>query len=477
MSDSSATTGADSSYIVKAAPTKNFFVSMLVRDIELLDAVIDLLDNSVDGARRTRSNGDYSGLEVRITFNGDFFRIEDNCGGMPIDVARHYAFRFGRDESRPLDLNSIGQFGVGMKRTLFKLGRHFIVESKTVEDSFRLDVDVEEWQRNPEWDFQLAAVAENESRAESETGTTIVVDRLNATSQTDLREPSWRKRLSSEARLKHRRALDRGMRIYINDEPLQPMPLDLIEDEHVRPYRHEQEFQAGNADTPSTVKLTLLAGVSIPDSSAAGWYVFCNDRLVLGPDKTSTTVWIGAGRQARGGIPAYHDQYARFRGYAFFEAENPAALPWTTTKTGVDTDSPVWRSARQSMILATRPVIDFLNILDKEKTAVRGDARAGHPGLLESEEEEFRAALAETRLQESRRVSIDRVVGSAKFTSPKIDLSALPQPKVWIRYSRDADEVNRVRRLLGGRNERDLPNGELGSRTFDYYLSNEDEEA
>ena len=35
-----------------AKPTKAFFVNMLVRDIELKDALLDLLDNCVDGALR-----------------------------------------------------------------------------------------------------------------------------------------------------------------------------------------------------------------------------------------------------------------------------------------------------------------------------------------------------------------------------------------------------------------------------------------
>ena len=38
---------------VEATPTKSFFVSMLTRDIDLGDAVLDLLDNCVDGLYRT----------------------------------------------------------------------------------------------------------------------------------------------------------------------------------------------------------------------------------------------------------------------------------------------------------------------------------------------------------------------------------------------------------------------------------------
>ena len=36
----------------QASPAKRFFVEMLTRDIELADAILDLLDNCVDGALR-----------------------------------------------------------------------------------------------------------------------------------------------------------------------------------------------------------------------------------------------------------------------------------------------------------------------------------------------------------------------------------------------------------------------------------------
>jgi len=36
----------------EVSPTKQFFVSMLTRDINLADAILDLLDNCLDGALR-----------------------------------------------------------------------------------------------------------------------------------------------------------------------------------------------------------------------------------------------------------------------------------------------------------------------------------------------------------------------------------------------------------------------------------------
>ena len=36
--------------MIKANPTREFFVNMLVRDILLKQAIIELIDNSIDGA-------------------------------------------------------------------------------------------------------------------------------------------------------------------------------------------------------------------------------------------------------------------------------------------------------------------------------------------------------------------------------------------------------------------------------------------
>ena len=50
---------------VEAAPEKLFFVSMLTKDIEMIPAIADLVDNSVDGAKQVRPDGDYSGSHGR----------------------------------------------------------------------------------------------------------------------------------------------------------------------------------------------------------------------------------------------------------------------------------------------------------------------------------------------------------------------------------------------------------------------------
>src|SRR5687767_4879155 len=117
--------------IIDASPTKEFFIYMLVRDVPLIRSIIDLIDNSVDGATRTKGAAGYSEFWIRIEISGERLRVHDNCGGVPLNVAKEYAFRFGRPSNVPGTPGSIGQFGVGMKRTIFKLGKQFKVTSTT----------------------------------------------------------------------------------------------------------------------------------------------------------------------------------------------------------------------------------------------------------------------------------------------------------------------------------------------------------
>lgn len=106
-------------------PTKAFFADMLTRDIELKDAVLDLLDNCVDGLMRSipaaklKVDKPYASHWAKLTFTRDRFIIEDNCGGIDKTLARHSAFRMGRtslDLASHKSIPTVGTYGIGMKR-------------------------------------------------------------------------------------------------------------------------------------------------------------------------------------------------------------------------------------------------------------------------------------------------------------------------------------------------------------------------
>lgn len=436
------TTGTAGS--VDAGPTKQFFVSMITRDIALQPAIVDLVDNSVDGARRLRGDGDLTGLRVDLKYTASEFVIEDNCGGIDLDTARRYAFKFGRPDAAPGVAHSVGQFGVGMKRALFKLGAAFRVESRAENSSFTLTVDVPAWQALEEWTFPLEAADETTIRAAEETGTLLRVQPLHDGVAADLALDTFTTSLVAELRAKHRISIDRGLAISVNGSAVRPWPISLLAAPELTPGQRRTTYGASRA-TP--VEVVLAAGISDSQPTEAGWYVFCNGRLVLGPDQTNLTGW-GEGRGRT--IPRFHTQFARFRGYAFFDSDRADLLPLTTTKVGVDTTSPLWRATRKQLVELTRPVIDFLNALDWENPQVP----EGEVGTLER------------IVAQAKPVAVPMAVrAESSFVAPGRNAVPPPAATSSIQYRRPVTDIDRAKELLGV-----STNWEVGDRTFDYYL-------
>ncbi len=143
---------------INASPAKSFFVSWLTRDIELADAILDLLDNCVDGIMRSGSSsshekGPYQGFFAEISFDKDTFMITDNCGGIPWE-SRDYAFRMGRPKESTVEQpEALGVYGIGMKRAIFKMGRQCLISTWSDPDQYEVEI-TEEWM-NDEGNWHL----------------------------------------------------------------------------------------------------------------------------------------------------------------------------------------------------------------------------------------------------------------------------------------------------------------------------------
>ena len=88
----------------------------------------------------------YDGYWAKIMATPEEFSITDNCGGIPRDLAINKAFRLGRsieDLERDKDIATIGIYGIGMKRALFKMGRHSKVISQHSGDPYCVEISDE----------------------------------------------------------------------------------------------------------------------------------------------------------------------------------------------------------------------------------------------------------------------------------------------------------------------------------------------
>lgn len=457
---------------IDAGAEKRFFIEMLTKDIELLPAIVDLLDNSVDGARGLHPNGDLSGQWVRIEFEGDTFKISDNSGGISAEIARHYAFRFGRSKNFTGVKRSVGQFGVGMKRAIFKIGSAFTVESSYRGEGsddgsrFALNVDVEEWAVQDDWTFQFGRVEEHvRLTAEETAGTSILVKDLHPSVRDDLSDPTIVQALRTELRVRHQESIQSGLRLFINsDRPLTASRPSLQASDVIQPVYKEMRVVGENG---GVVEVKLYAGTVAPprrehsleddgqaenfqDPGDAGWYFFCNDRLLLVADRTPVTGW---GNPAA----AYHPQYRLFRGFVYLSADDASLLPWNTTKTAVDRDSLVFRSVQSEMKTTLVAVQAVINRAKQVRARVEEDD--AKPELL--------IALDDTPDQpiNSLARSSQMITPPAPPPKPK----APPTPKIQrIQYVVDPDRFDEVARALGASS-----GSEVGRLTFDYFYDQE----
>jgi hypothetical protein len=431
----------------KGDPTKDFFILMLVRDIELSAAIIDLVDNSVDGALRMHSDLNFGGRWVRISAKPEQFRISDNCGGIPFDILKNYALCFGRPQGAPTTDRSIGQFGVGMKRALFKLGDWFRIE--TIGPQHHPDgelvhsvvqVEVPKWRSSDPWDFPITEI--REPRPDEERGTTITVRSLHPEVVREFGRSQFIEKLRVELANKHSWKLQRGIGMSVDEIGVEAPLAELFESPKLKPGIVTLQMKFPD-EKPVTFK--AVAGIAQSKPREAGWYVYCNGRMVLGPDQTSQTVW------GTGEIPRYHNQFAYFRGYAFFDSEDAGMLPWRTTKNGVDEDSPVYQRGRQEMITLSRPVIDFLNQL-KEEVEQRAEAAP---------------LLAVVKEGEKTPKKVELLAKSQGFSAPKSTLGPAP-PEGKIIYWEALDRIRQVKKRL-----KVTANEDVGHLTFEYYYDSE----
>ena len=431
---------------VDASPTKGLFVDMLTRDIRMAMAILDLVDNCIDGAIRIRGEASLTGLTVQITFDQERFIIQDNCGGIPLDLATDYAFRFGRPSGAPSVRHSVGRFGVGMKRALFKLGRFFDVATTNSNERYQIAADVDEWLDLIEWTFPVLNLERfNDAPPETDIGTTITVTQLTEEAKSWVASPYNLTNLTREISRRHQYQIDNGITISLNGVTIPPSDLEFFvsDSPFLRP-----AYRAYERDG---VHVRLVAGVGHSSPREAGWYVYCNGRMVLEGDRTRTTGWGEPGM-----MPRFHNQYARFRGAAFFDSDDSTLLPWNTTKDGVDEGVPIFAEAYGLMLTVMAQVIRFLDAVDRD-----------------NENPEGSRPLMDLVDRTAKPVSIIGLPRSENFS---FQVPPPPPPPterlISIQYQKPAWLVSAVRKSLNAGSAR-----AAGEMTFDYYVDQEDIDA
>ncbi|HEA28449.1 MAG TPA: hypothetical protein ENH91_00385, partial [Leeuwenhoekiella sp.] len=316
--------------VINASPTKELFIDTLVRDVSITDAILDLVDNAIDGYIRNEYT---ERKKVTINLSSSGFEIWDSCGGIDVNSATNEVFRFGVTRSA---IHRLGVYGIGLKRSIFKMGSNIIFESDDLKNYFRVDIDVEGWKKKAEWEFKFTDLRKSTGAA----FTKISINNLFNEFKVTFGSNKFHNELSSRISKTYFIFLKNNVDILLNDNPIVPFELSIGFSEEIEPAH--KSFSVNGVD------VSLTAGAH-PDYENPGWYIFCNNRLIILGDCTGLTGW------GKRGVPHYHTKFNRFKGFAFLDSEDPIKLPWNTAKTGIESSLPIYLKVLNEMQNITIP--------------------------------------------------------------------------------------------------------------------------
>jgi hypothetical protein len=434
-----------------ARPSKRFFIEMFTRDISLVDCILDLVDNSVHSAISVEDFDVTAKLfkgqdiklrsraEIDLIFDGDQFTIKDNCHGMSYELAKNYVFRFG--SPLPPDKRSgLGVYGIGLKRAIFKMGKSIQITSCTGGERWSLPILVDEWVKDEEdWNFHNSTHEVFTSGVAQKSETVIQVQMLDRLISELFKLASFINELTEKLSWTYALYIKAGVVIRVNGIVVKP------EAPRVSVSRADTSSPYRKVGSEGDVDYDIVSGIlDERDTTLGGWYVYCNGRMVVKADRSSTTGW---------GIdlPQFHVKFYRFVGYVFFSSRNLEALPWTTSKQGVNADNAAYRSAFGVMMAAARPVLS--------------DIDSRYRGMSTEEAEDSKPESDVSSVQLDELPAIDTTYLSYHRTKPR-DI-------VNVQYKARLSEVQAVK---DAEENPSLSASAAGRLTFEYYLAREAQE-
>lgn len=428
---------------INASPTKTFFIDILVKDVQLIDSILDLIDNAIDSYIENKIR---DRREIMVNFSKDSVIIKDNCGGIEKNKIYDRVFRFGLPtESRG---KTIGVFGIGMKRAIFKMGNNILIESDDGENYYSVRFDKKWLADENNWELDFV----KEEKTKGEKMTKITVTELHPNISQEFTNPKFENILIDRIKDTYSIFIEEKVTIKINDNIVDSYDFNFLYDnKNFVPFHKIYNFD--------DVEVEIFAGYTPSEpqekENVYGWWIFCNDRLVLKNNTTEKTGWGGFYDKER----RYHyPEDNRFLGIAIFRSENAMSLPWHTTKEDIQEDSRIYRRAQMEMKSITKRFTDVIRLAGRTKDPDTGETvgKALFEGIDYKPRKEIKKEITEV---------VPIIKGEIAY-----ELKRIPDI-TYITYAKKKKIVKKVKKKLGNVY---MTNKEVGQKTFDYFVKMEE---
>jgi len=334
-----------------------FLADTLTTDIELTDALFDLIDNSIDAARDeilgsnhgTDSRGlpsSYSNYEIKLRFSRESILIEDNCTGVETHTLEENVFYTGRRSNHKY---GIGYYGLGLKRALLKAGSLYGMVTDNGQYYYKSRFDMSAFASDG--DVQLLA---ERFPSTNRPRTVFVVSSLYDETIAQIHNADWIKSLVNSLAIRYSIFISKGLKIKVvcsldslKDTFVIIPAVPQLRSELIAPMRRKFEFGgvSGDFETgihseylfPGEYEHTNKCNESITEQYGV-YYIF-NDRVIV---EAST-------ENKHGFTTNWHSEYGGFVCLAHVTGSNPKDLPWNTAKTDVKLFSPLFIKIRENV--------------------------------------------------------------------------------------------------------------------------------
>ncbi|MBY8286718.1 ATP-binding protein [Vibrio fluvialis] len=345
--------------IINTGIEPSFLAETLTTDIELTDALFDLIDNSIDAARdqillqdnlKSDSYGlpaDYSGYHIRLRFSANSITIKDNCAGFDEDTLTNSAFITGKRSNHQF---GIGHYGLGLKRALLKVGSRFGLVTDNGVARYRAIFNSSSFSGS-----EKNQIPARRYPTKSKPFSLFTVSDLFADIRYQIADPAWFDYAKNKLGVRYGIFIQKGLQITIvnstsdgrvihrvessipnvrKGKPLTPfsdrMNIDGL-DVYFNVGVHEKYKFAGEEDH-DTKKNGLI-------SEAYGLYFISNDRVIV---DASTD-------KKHGFTTSWHNEYSGFICLIRMIGNDPGKLPWNTAKTELKLGSSAFIRIREKV--------------------------------------------------------------------------------------------------------------------------------
>ena len=334
---------------VNLSPAKQVYHAAAV-DVTPVDAVEELIDNSLDNWARVSDRAD--SVEINIQCEGGTTRVADDTGGLGEDEIADL-FALGATFKDNIE-GSIGAYGIGAKKAIVRLGDSAILKSRKRGTDTGIGFRVTEDWLNDDNDWSVSL----EEFVDVEPNTTVVETQNSEEIWNDDRIENLRTQLAKTYQrfISNDVPLAGRVTIVLNGEPINPpseIPWSYPPFDELQP-RNYTGFEFSLTDIDADVEMDVTVGLMREASSElAGTDFFCQHRLVTEAERREVG---GYGSTGEGRIGNFTSHNNRLKVIVEFRTDgDSASLPWDAQKSTIDPFHPVSRAAYNKLRNIVRP--------------------------------------------------------------------------------------------------------------------------